>query len=57
MITIRQEQPEDVDGIRCEFYVPEEAFGRPGKANLLDALRRRGRTDHRPYPYPPFPCI
>lgn len=39
MITIRQEQPEDADGIHRVY---EEAFGRPGEANLVDALRRRG---------------
>jgi putative acetyltransferase len=39
MITFRRERPGDEEGIR---RVNEEAFGRPGEADLVDALRRRG---------------
>ncbi len=39
MITIRREKSGDEAGIR---RVNEEAFGRPGEADLVDALRRRG---------------
>ncbi len=38
MITIRKEQPGDADEIH---RVNEKAFGRPGEANLVNALRRR----------------
>lgn len=36
MIEIREEQPEDVDAVR---RVNTEAFGQPGEAALVDALR------------------
>lgn len=39
MADIRQEEPEDLDGVR---RVEEQAFGRPSEANLVDALRQRG---------------
>jgi len=39
MITFRRERPGDEEGIR---RVNEEAFGQPGEADLIDALRRRG---------------
>lgn len=36
---IRMEQPEDIAAI---WQVNEAAFGRPGEADLVDALRQRG---------------
>jgi putative acetyltransferase len=38
---IRQENPEDIPGIR---HVNETAFGRPNEADLVDALRRNGKV-------------
>ena len=41
MLLIRQERPEDTAAIR---QVHEQAFGRPDEANLVDALRTRGKA-------------
>jgi putative acetyltransferase len=41
VITIRPEKPEDIPAIRI---VNERAFGRPAEADLVDALRRSGKT-------------
>jgi len=38
MITVRPEQPQDVDAIRC---VNEQAFETPAEAHLVDRLRAR----------------
>lgn len=37
MITIREEQPEDIEAIH---HMEEQAFGQPDEADLVDALRR-----------------
>jgi putative acetyltransferase len=41
MTLIRSENPEDIPAIRI---VNERAFGRPAEADLVDALRRNGKT-------------
>ena len=41
MITIRHEKPDDIPHIR---HVNEQAFGRPAEANLVEALRVRGKA-------------
>jgi putative acetyltransferase len=41
MVVIRQEKPEDIAAIR---HVNEQAFGRPAEADLVDALRTRGKV-------------
>jgi len=40
-MTVRPERPEDVSAIRI---VNEQAFGRAGEADLVDALRRNGKA-------------
>lgn len=39
MVVIRRERPADADGVR---RVNEEAFGRQGEADLVEALHRQG---------------
>ena len=41
MLLIRPERPQDTAAIR---QVNEQAFGRPDEANLVDALRTRGKA-------------
>ena len=40
MVTIRPEQPKDIDGVR---RINEQAFGTPKEARLVDLLRDRGK--------------
>jgi putative acetyltransferase len=41
MLRVRRERPEDIAAIR---QVNEQAFGRPDEADLVDALRARGKA-------------